>query len=260
MESERLFYFPQGERMSKELQVFKFNESDVRAVTINGEPWFVLKDICDVLGLGSPHKVSDRIDNDERSQIPVTDSIGRRQDTTIINESGFYNVILRSDKPEAKAFKKWVTSEVLPSIRKTGSYSLIPKNFSEALRLAADQAEQIEQQKQALELAAPKVEYFDAVASSKTAVHMNEVAKTIDFQGIGRNKLFAFLREREILMNDNTPYQEYVDRGYFRLVQNKYNNSKGEVQIVFTTLVYQKGVQYIINKLEEYGYKKNGLV
>lgn len=89
---------------------------------VNGEPWFVLKDVCNVLGLGSAHKVADRLDEDERNQIPLTDSLGREQETTIVSESGLYNVILRSDKPEAKPFRKWVTSEVLPSIRKTGGY------------------------------------------------------------------------------------------------------------------------------------------
>ena len=86
------------------------------------EPWVVLKDVCNVLGLGSAHKVADRLDEDERNQIPLTDSLGREQETTIVSESGLYNVILRSDKPEAKPFRKWVTSEVLPSIRKTGGY------------------------------------------------------------------------------------------------------------------------------------------
>ena len=105
-----------------ELQVFRYQDNEVRTVEVNGEPWFVLKDVCNVLGLGSAHKVADRLDEDERNQIPLTDSLGREQETTIINESGLYNVILRSDKPEAKPFRKWVTSEVLPSIRKTGGY------------------------------------------------------------------------------------------------------------------------------------------
>ena len=105
-----------------ELQVFRYRSIEVRTVEVNGEPWFVLKDVCDVLGLGSAHKVADRLDEDERNQIPLTDSLGREQETTIVSESGLYNVILRSDKPEAKPFRKWVTSEVLPSIRKTGGY------------------------------------------------------------------------------------------------------------------------------------------
>lgn len=105
-----------------ELQVFQYNSMEVRTVRKDGEPWFVLKDVCQVLDLGSPHKVAERLDEDERNQIPVTDSLGRQQETTIISESGLYAVILRSDKPEAKPFRKWVTAEVLPSIRKNGGY------------------------------------------------------------------------------------------------------------------------------------------
>lgn len=106
----------------KELQTFTYNSSPVRTVEINREPWFVLKDVCDILELGSPHKVVERLDEDEkgRNQIPTP---GGKQEMTVISESGLYNVILRSDKPEAKPFRKWVTSEVLPTIRKTGSYN-----------------------------------------------------------------------------------------------------------------------------------------
>lgn len=106
------------------IQVWNYESSEIRTVQVNGEPWFVLADVCKVLELSSPHKVADRLENDERNQIPVTDSLGRYQNTAIINESGLYTVILRSDKPQAKPFRKWVTSEVLPSIRKHGSYSV----------------------------------------------------------------------------------------------------------------------------------------
>lgn len=105
-----------------ELQVFRYQDNEVRTVEVNGEPWFVLKDVCNVLGLSTPSRVAERLDSDEVSQTHLTDSLGREQETTIVSESGLYNVILRSDKPEAKPFRKWVTSEVLPSIRKTGGY------------------------------------------------------------------------------------------------------------------------------------------
>jgi len=105
-----------------DIAVFKFNESEVRTFTINGQPWFALKDVCAILEIGDVRRVAERLDDDERSLTPLTDSIGRKQDAWIINESGLYSVLLRSDKPEAKPFRKWVTSEVLPSIRKTGSY------------------------------------------------------------------------------------------------------------------------------------------
>lgn len=102
------------------LQTFTYQQSTVRTVERDGEPWFVLKDVCDVLNLTTPARVAERLDKDEVSQTHLTDSIGRQQDTTVINESGLYSVILRSDKPEAKPFRKWVTSEVIPSIRRTG--------------------------------------------------------------------------------------------------------------------------------------------
>lgn len=99
------------------MQIFNYQNNEVRTVEMNGEPWFVLKDVCEVLGISHITDTAKRMDEDEVGQTEVTDSMGRKQSTYIINESGLYNVILRSDKPEAKPFRKWVTSEVLPSIR-----------------------------------------------------------------------------------------------------------------------------------------------
>ena len=108
-----------------QLQVFNYQEKEIRTVDKKGEIWWVLKDVCDILGLGSPHKIAERLEEDEkgRNLIPTP---GGKQEMVCINESGLYNVILRSDKPEAKPFRKWVTGEVLPSIRKHGSYSITP--------------------------------------------------------------------------------------------------------------------------------------
>ncbi len=106
-----------------DLQIFNYESNEVRTIMRYGEPWFCLADVCQVLGLAEPHRVATRIDEDERTQMTVTDSIGRKQKTWFINESGLYTVILRSDKPEANPFRKWVTSEVLPAIRKTGQYN-----------------------------------------------------------------------------------------------------------------------------------------
>lgn len=105
------------------IQVWNYESSEIRTVQVNGEPWFVLADVCKVLELSSPHKVAERLDGDEkgRNQIPT---LGGVQEMAVVNESGLYAVILRSDKPQAKPFRKWVTSEVLPSIRKHGSYSV----------------------------------------------------------------------------------------------------------------------------------------
>ena len=107
-----------------EIQVWNYESSEVRTVQVNGEPWFVLSDVCKVLELSTPARVAERLEKDEVSQTHTIDRMGREQKTTIINESGLYTVILRSDKPQAKPFRKWVTSEVLPSIRKHGRYSV----------------------------------------------------------------------------------------------------------------------------------------
>ena len=105
-----------------DILVFHYKSSEVRTVELNGEPWFVLKDVCAVLGISNHKMTAQRLDADEVSLTDITDSMGRQQETTVINESGLYNVILRSDKPEAKPFRKWVTSEVLPSYRKSGGF------------------------------------------------------------------------------------------------------------------------------------------
>lgn len=120
-----------------EMEIFTYNGNEVRTIQKDGEPWWVLKDVCEILGLGSPHKIFERLDEDEkgRNLIPT---LGGKQEMTVINESGLYNVILRSDKPEAKPFRKWVTSEVLPAIRKTGGY--ITRETSEQIRLEAQKA------------------------------------------------------------------------------------------------------------------------
>lgn len=120
-----------------EMKIFDYHGNTVRTVERDGEPWFVLKDVCAVLGLSTPARVAERLDSDEVSQTHLTDSLGREQETTIVNESGLYNVLLRSDKPEAKPLRKWVTSEVLPSIRKTGSYNQKPLSPVEMFAMQA---------------------------------------------------------------------------------------------------------------------------
>ena len=135
-----------------DILVFHYKSSEVRTVELNGEPWFVLKDVCAVLGISNHKMTAQRLDADEVSLTDLTDSMGRQQETTVINESGLYNVILRSDKPEAKPFRKWVTSEVLPSIRKTGGYRM-PKLSKEmqALFLLDDRTQKQEASLTALE-------------------------------------------------------------------------------------------------------------
>lgn len=167
-----------------------------------------------------------------------------------IPENIFYRLAMKAKNETAEKFQSIVCDEILPQIRKTGSYNKIPQTYAEALRLAADQAEQIEQQKSQLIEAQPKVEFFEAVAGSKDAISINEVAKVLAIKNMGRNKLFEFLRNNKILMNNNQPYQKYVDCGYFRVIEQKFNKPSGETCINIKTLVYQKGVDYIRKLVE----------
>ena len=234
-----------------DLQIFKYNGKEVRTIQKDGEPWWVLKDVCEVLDISQAVRVAERLDEDEVSQTHITDSLGRQQSTYIINESGLYNVILRSDKPEAKPFRKWVTSEVLPSIRKNGGYIANQENLTPeqivanalivAQNIISQKDKQIEQMK-------PKAEFFDAVADSRTAISMNEVSKVLGIKGYGRNNLFEFLRNNGILDRWNVPYQRYIDCGWFRVIEQKYTR-QGEPCVTTKTLVYQKGVDAIRKKI-----------
>lgn len=164
----------------------------------------------------------------------------------MINESGLYSLVLSSKLEGAKKFKRWITSEVIPQIRKTGAYH-IPKTYAEALREIADKAEKMELLQKQNQIMQPKAEFFDAVTDSKTAIPIGDVAKILDV-GIGRNKLFEFLRYKNILTADNRPYQKYIDAGYFRVIEQKYEVN-GEVRINIKTLVFQKGIDWIRKQL-----------
>lgn len=234
-----------------ELTIFENEEfGSVRTIEIDNEPWFVASDIAKALGYRMASDLSRRIDDEDKGTQKVSTPSGM-QEMTVINESGMYTAILGSNLPNAKKFKHWVTSEVLPSIRKTGGYH-VPKTYAEALRAYADAVEAKEQLALENKELKPKAEFFDAVTDSKDAIPMADVAKVLDM-GIGRNKLFEFLRSRNILMSDNRPYQKYVDAGYFRVVEQKYDKGYGEIGINIKTLVFQKGIDYIRRKLKESG-------
>ena len=165
------------------IRIFNYNSVEVRTIQKDGEPWFVLRDVCNVLGLGTPARVAERLDTDEVSQTHITDSMGRQQETTIINESGLYNVILRSDKPEAKPFRKWVTSEVIPAIRRHGSYSRKPLTPAEQLLAQANVLVEQERRLSALEETAEKtsraIEMIAAPAASTRDTWQEETGKAI---------------------------------------------------------------------------------
>ena len=161
-----------------------------------------------------------------------------------IPENIFYRLAMKAKNETAEKFQSIVCDEILPVIRKTGTYSIIPKDYGSALRELAATWEREQQALKLLEIAQPKIEFFDAVADSKDAVEMNAVAKVLAFPKMGRNNLFEFLRNQKILMNNNQPFQKFIDNGYFRVIEQKYMR-KGEQCITFKTLVYNKGLDYI---------------
>ena len=228
---------------------------ELKIVMIDNDPWFVGREVAEKLGYSNPQKaVREHVDDEDKGMNEMF-TPGGKQNTIIINESGLYSLILKSKLPEAKQFKRWVTSEVLPSIRKDGGYISISNEMSDeeimakALVVAQKTIErknlELQEQKKIILEQQPKVEFYDDVAGSKDAVAMKEVAKVLGIKGMGRNKLFKFLRDKKILDRNNMPYQEYVDRGYFRVIEQRYNTNNGDIKITFTTLVYNKGIEYI---------------
>ncbi len=237
-----------------EMQVFKNEEfGKVRVIEKDGEVWFVGKDVAYILGYTNQNEaIQDHVDADDKLNSKTLSSfeidLGQRGGW-LINESGLYSLILSSKLPAAKKFKRWVTSEVLPSIRKTGGYN-IPQTYSQALRALAD----VEEQKERLALEnfemKPKAEFYDAVVDSKTAIDMGSVAKVLNM-GIGRNKLFQVLRDKKVLQGNNRPYQKYIDRGYFRCIESSYTKQNGYTCVNIKTVVFQKGVDYIRKLIEK---------
>lgn len=191
-----------------ELRIFNYNENAVRTTEIDGEPWFVLKDVCEVLGLSDTNRTAERLDADELTRIKLV-SGGQAREMIAINESGLYNVILRSDKPEAKPFRKWVTSEVLPSIRKSGGYiagqeAMSPEELmASALLMAQKTIEARDARISALtvqnQIMAPKAEYFDAIVDRNLLTSFRETAKQL---GIGERVFITFLLEKKYLYRD----------------------------------------------------------
>lgn len=231
-----------------ELQIFKNEEfGEVRTIEIDGKPYFVANDVARALGYASPKDAVTRHCKGALNHRYLTN--GGDQEIKVIPEGDIYRLIIRSNLPSAERFESWVFDEVLPTIRQTGGYQ-IPQTYAEALRQLANKAEQAERLALENKEMKPKADFFDAVTDSKTAISLGDVAKVLDM-GIGRNKLFQFLRSSGILMSDNRPYQEYIDRGYFRVVEQKYDRGCGEIGINIKTLAFQKGVDFIRRKLEK---------
>lgn len=255
----------------QELQIFKNNEfGEVRTKVINNEPYFSLNDVCRILEINNPSQAKTRLNKDGVISNEVIDSMGRTQQANFINESNLYKLIFQSRKSEAERFADWVTSEVLPSIRKHGAYmssEVIEKTLSDPdylIRLATNLKE--EKAKRALaeaqiERDKPKVLFADTVSSSNKSCLVGELAKLISQEAIrrgeidkkiGQNNLFAWMRSSGYLCKSgerkNQPLQQYVEQGLFELKKGTYIDGNGVNVLTTTTKVTGKGIIYFINK------------
>ena len=258
-------------------QIFTYESNEIRTLTgPDDELWFLAQDVCRVIGIVNHRDALSRVDDEDKDGVGITDAMGRKQISTVVNESGLYALLFSSRRPEARTFKKWVTSEILPTIRKTGHYShpvvvkpspagpattgrelALPQTYLEALRSLIQQVEVNEQlmlttkaQEQALAEAQPKVDFFDAVSESEDLLDMNSVAKLLAVPNMGRNKIFQLLRDSKILRTNNQPYQRYVDNSSFRLIEVPFK-VKNETRIQIKTVATQKGVNLIRRLLAE---------
>lgn len=240
-----------------EVQLFNFENHEVRSLLLNNEPWFVGKDVAEVLGYAKPlNAIAQHVDKDDSLKQGLTDSLGRQQKTIFVNESGLYALIFGSKLESAQKFKRWVTSEVLPALRKTGQYQvkelsgqeLMAKALIEAQNVLAAKDKQIEEMK-------PKALFADAVATSHTSILVGELAKILKQNGIdmGQKRLFAWLREKGYLIKRqgtdyNMPTQKAMDLGLFEIKEGSYVNGSGVNITTKTPKVTGKGQQYFINK------------
>lgn len=240
-----------------EIQIFNNKEfGNIRTVNIDGEPWFVGKDVANALGYSNNRKaISDHVgEEDKRDGVTIRDSIGREQNPILINESGMYSLIFGSKLESAKRFKHWVTSEVLPEIRKTGGYQSVPQG-KELLALAVLEAQKtIEEQNHKIKEMQPKAIFADAVSASETSILVGDLAKLICQNGyqIGQKRLFEWLRQNGYLMkygsSRNMPTQRYLEQGLFEVKESNVQNPDGSIRITRTTKITGRGQLYFVNK------------
>ncbi|WP_298653079.1 phage antirepressor KilAC domain-containing protein [uncultured Eubacterium sp.] len=247
--------------MTPSIKIFNNAEfGEVRIFDKNGEPWFVGRDVCNILGYAnSSDALAKRVDTEDKG-VANCDTLGGNQNLTIINESGLYSLILSSKLPNAKRFKHWVTSEILPSIRKHGMYAtdeLInnPDVFIQVLQeLKAERERKAALEAQA-EANRPKIIFADAVAASHNSILIGDLAKLIKQNGvdIGQKRLFEWLRNNGYLMKSgasyNLPTQKSMELKLFEIKERTINNPDGSIRTTKTTKVTGKGQQYFINKL-----------
>lgn len=249
--------------MSDTLQVFNFEQKDVRVVMKDGEPWWVAKDVCEVLEIQNARDAVSALDDDERNTVGISDGNRGNPNMNVISESGLYTLVMRSNKPEAKRFRKWVTSEVLPTIRKHGAY-MTPAKLEEVLlnpdtliKLAQTLKEE-QEKRAALEAQAeadrPKVLFANSVTASKTSILVGDLEKLLRQNGvqIGQNRLFQWLRENGYLIKRkgdsfNMPTQSAMESGLFEVLERTHSNPDGSIRITKTPKVTGRGQMFFIN-------------
>ncbi|HHJ7292023.1 TPA: phage antirepressor [Streptococcus pyogenes] len=242
-------------------EIFNFKGQEVRTVTIDDEPYFVGKDVAEILGYAKARNaIASHVDDEDKKDAPIQGTLGGTQTMTIINESGLYSLILSSKLPQAKEFKRWVTSEVLPTIRKHGMYAtdelLDNPDFAIAtLQKLKEEREAKKLLEAQIEVDRPKVLFADAVEASETSILIGDFAKILRQNGynIGQNRLFAWLRENGFLIRKNgesynMPTQRSMDMKLFEVKERTHQEPNGSIRISKTTKMTGKGQQYFINK------------
>lgn len=222
----------------KDLQIFNYQDTAVRTVLVEGEPWFVLVDLCRILELSNSSMVADRLESDALSTTEVIDSMNRTQSATIVSESGMYEVVFMSRKPEAVAFRRWITSEVLPAIRKTGSYGQVAPSGPELVALALVEAQSmLEAKDETIAVLEPKARAWDHIVSSEASWSFNDAAKSL-FEHkqivVGEKRLFNRCVAWGYLYRDRKRrphvYQRYLEQGLFAVKARTYRDHEtGEV-------------------------------
>ena len=245
-----------------DIKTWNYENSEIRTIEKNGEPWWVLADVCKALEISNPSKVAQRIDEDERSNF----KLGRQGEAVVINESGLYAVILRSDKPQAKPFRKWVTSEVLPTIRRHGAYmteqtiekALTNPDFliqlATQLKSEQEQRRRLEttvavQEQQIAELQ-PKASYYDVVLNCKDLLSVTSIAKDYGKSGTWLN---SYLHEKGIQYKQGKIwllYQKYAEKGYTSTKTQTFAGSDGNQHTSVHTYWTQKGRLFIYSLLK----------
>lgn len=242
-------------------QIFNFEQNEVRTILVNDEPYFVGKDVATTLGFkDSNNALKQHVENEDKiigrqnTTPSFKDKLGRNQYPTLINESGVYDLIFGSNLPSAKKFKRWVTSEVLPTIRKTGSYTNVPQSFAQALRLAADLEEKNQLLEQQIAEYEPKISYLDMILSSTDTVATSQIAADYGMSAIALNKLLNELGVQHKVSGQWILYRKHMNQGYTKSHTSEIPKADGGVKVVMNTKWTQKGRVFIYNLLTSEGY------